>query len=411
MQQAWRFVRRLDTSSGKPYICRMAKLQEGTSNPQWAILHYLHILWKHRLLIGCGSVLPALALIGIIRFQPDMYKVSFVYERPLTESEYNVLLRRFYSSENLGKIAGLLRDKGLVDYAGKLDKAQTEESLEQLISFKVFPAYPRRLQTTDPVVSERIGAFQARLLYVDIRGDSRQDMEVISTVITGNLEGVLPIYDVRTDLKEAIRQVKTQAAAVEDNRFTTSLDLQQEQARLAKMKGLDDGSLAGASSSGSAGSQGGIVLQVTNDPNNRELLPWPYQVRAVQAKIIDLEQGLKVGQERYNYYLKILDLNNRLLSTIEQSLLKYYTVQEFVGFLDEELRQYKDKDDAIADYLRSYIRKTQNRTLINTRAGEKPFVYPVGKDAVRNGVLAFIVLLMVTAFVAVALEYQNERRV
>jgi hypothetical protein len=381
----------------------MTTPQENGGNPLGVVLQYIRILWKHRLLVGCGSLLPALALTSLVYFQASTYKVSFVYERPLTESEYNVLLRRFYSSENLGKISGLLTEKKLMDYAAKLNRAGTEESLQRLISFKVFPAYPRRLQTTDPLVSERISAFQARLLYVDIVGDSKPNMEAISGVITANIESILPVYDVRTDLKEAIRQAKVQVAEIEDHRFSTALDLRQEQDRLTKMKTLDDG----AASPATMASQGGLVLQVTNDPNNLEILPWSYQVRAVHAKIIDLEQGLKADQEKYDYHLKILDLNGKLLANVEQNLLKYYTVQEFVKSLQEELGQQKDTN--VADYLRSYIRKTQNRMAINTRAGEKPIVYPESKGAVRTGALAFIMLLMVTTFIAVALEYQNGR--
>ncbi len=377
------------------------------SSPLGAFLRYIRILWKRRWLVGLGSVLPALVLAGAVHFQTRTYKVSFVYERLLTENEYNVLLRRFYSSENLGKIAGVLRQKGLADYASQFDKAQAEEVLQQLVGFKVFPAYPKRLQTTDPLVSERIGAFQARLLYVDIAGDSRPNTEVISDVITANIENVLPIYDVRTDLKDAIRQAQMQVMDIEDRRFTMSVDLQQEQAKLTAMKKIEDDSAAAGGSLNAVGPQSGIVLQVTNDPNNRELLPWSYQMRSIQAKIIDLQQGLAAGQQRYEYYVRIADLNTRLLDKVEQSLLKSYTIQEFVGFLRQELDQYKD--GGVTDYLRSCIRKTQNRILINTRAGEKPIIYPVGKGTINSGVVAFIVSLMMTSFVAVALEYQNGR--
>ncbi len=383
----------------------MTTPQESTSSPQGAVWQYIRILWKRRIMVGCGSLLPALALAGLMYLQTGAYKATFVYERALTEGEYNVLLRRFYSSENLGKIAGLLRAKGLTDYAGKLDEASTEESLQQLIGFKVFPAYPKRLQTTDPLVSERIAAFQAHLLYVDIRGDSRRNMEAICDIVTANIENVLPVYDIRMDLKEAIRLAKVQVADIEDKRFTMSLDLQREQAKLAQMKKVEEDASAVTSSLSATGPQGGVILQVANDPNNRDLLPWPYQVRSVQAKIIDLEQGLKSDKEKYNYLLKLLALNGRLLKAVEQNLLKYYTAPEFVDYLEEEFRQCKE--EPVRDYLQSYIRKTQNRVLINTRAGERPIVYPVSKEALRNGVLAFLVLLMATGFVAVALEHQN----
>ena len=90
--------------------------------------------------------------------------------------------------------------------------------------------------------------------------------------------------------------------------------------------------------------------------------------------------------------------------------MKYCTAQEFVASLEEELGNCKD--EAVADYLRSCIRKAQSRILVNTRAGEKPLVYPIGKGTVRISSLTFVVLLMVTAFVAVGLEYRRftERR-
>jgi hypothetical protein len=362
-----------------------------------SVLRYLDILWKHKRLIAFGAVLPALVLGALLVLIPHEYKASFAYEWPLTESEYSILQRRFYSAENIGKIVEHLRKKDFTAYARKLAEAESEESREELISFDVFPAYPKRLQTTGPETSEKISEIEAPLLYLDVRGGSKANMEAICAIITDNIENVLPIYNVRADLKETIRQLMTDAAEIEDNRFTISLDLQQEQARLAKMKGVD-GPAAGAA-------QDNLVLQMSNDPNNREMLPWPYQLRAVQSRMIELEEGLKGDQQKLDYYVKILDLNNRILRTVESRLLTEYTVGEFIGYLDGELQQAKDTD--VSDYLRSYIRKTQNLIFVSTRAGEKPIVEPVKRHAVQRTVLTFIVLLMAMTFVAVALEYRE----
>ena len=80
--------------------------------------------------------------------------------------------------------------------------------------------------------------FKARLCYVDITGDSRSDMTAISEVVTDNFENVLPIYDIRNDLKETIQQLKRQAAQIEENRFGLAMDLQKEQTRLKKLSDL-----------------------------------------------------------------------------------------------------------------------------------------------------------------------------
>lgn len=361
------------------------------------IVRYLGLLWRHRILIVCGSLLPALLLGVVLYFWPGRYTATFVYERPLTESEYNVLLRRFYSAENLAKIIGRLRESNVSAYAERLEQAGTEEALEKLIRFTVFPAYPKRLVTTDPATSERISAFQAQLLYVDICGDSKEDMTAVSGAVTGNVENVLPVYEIRNALKESIQEYKVLAAEIEDNRFAQTLDLQKEKDRLGKLRNL------GATPAAMA--DGSVVLEFTDVPKSREFLPLPYQVRAVQSKIIDLEESLNSDEQKYDYYLKIIDLNDELLGVVESSILTPYTVEQFLGHLDGRLRECED--EALADFLKSYIRKTQNLILVNTRAGEKPVVYPVPKRIVGRSVLALVVLLMVTAFAAVALEYRQ----
>ena len=365
-----------------------------------AFLRFGRILWHQRFLLACGSLLPAIVVAMAIHFWSVKYTTTFVYERPLTESEYNVLMRRFYSSENLGKIVARLRESGIVDYAVKLEQAETEQALQRLIQFRVSPAYPTRLQTTDPNTSERIGLFKAKLCYIDIAGGSKSDMSAVSDVVTANFENVLPIYDIRNDLLESIQEFKKLAAEIEDNRFTLTVDLQKEKTRLEKLS-----SLAGAP----AGTDpDNLVLQFTEVDESREFLPLSYQKRAVQSKIIDLQETLSSDEEMYNYYLKVLEVDGRFLGEITKSLLTSYTVQQFLDFLEAQLAACQQVE--LADYMKSYIRKTQNLTLVNTRAGEKPVVYPVSKHLLKRSVLTLVVLGMMTTFIAVALEYEHERR-
>ena len=361
-----------------------------------AFARYVRLLWRRRALLGVGSLLPALLVGLLLSLWPRKYSATFVYERPLAESEYSVLLRRFYSQENLDKIVDRLREKGLTEYAGKL-LAPTERSFERLIRFEVAPMYPKRLQTTDPTTSERISAFQAQLLLIRIMGNSRKEVAGVAGVVTGNVESILPMYEIRKAIKDSIQRFKSRAAEIEDSRFNLMLDLQREKGKLDKLKELDDDS-SGAE---------GVILQFTDVQNSQEFLPLSYQVRAVQSKIIDLEETLTSDGERYDYYLHVLDLNNRLLSRIEESLLTDYTVQQFLDFLGQELLACKD--GAVCDYLKSYIRETQNLILINTRAGENPVVYPVPKYIVKSSALTWIVCLMVAGLAAVLLEYRQER--
>jgi hypothetical protein len=363
-------------------------------------LRYLRLLWERRWLVLGGSLLPALLVASVLSLWPRRYTATFVYERPLTESEYSVLQRRFYSQENLDKIIGRLQERGLTRYVQQLDQARTQQSFDSLIRFEVSPMYPRRLQTTDPCTSEKISGFKARLLSVKVFGNSEGEVAEIATVVTGNIESVLPIYDIRNHLKESLQKLRTDAAKIEDDRFKLSIDLQKEKAKLEKLKALE---VAPAEAL-----QGGLVLQFNNVQKSREYLPLSYQVQAMQSKIVDLQETLVSNTEKYNFYLQVLDLNNRLLGKIEESLLTYYTAQEYLGFLGEQLLACKEQ--TLCDHLKSYIRNTENLVLVNTRAGEKPVVYPMPKGAVKNGALTFILFLMLATFSAVLLEHRRERR-
>jgi hypothetical protein len=374
--------------------------REESSYREPGILRYLRLLWERRLLILSGSLLPAFLVALILYLLPRKYTATFVYERPLAESEYSVLLRRFYSQENLDKIVGRLQEQGLTNYVQQLDQARTQQSFERLIRFEVSPMYPKRLQTTDPCTSEKISAFKARLLSIKVCGDSEDEVANVAGVVTGNIESVLPIYDIRNHLKESLQKLRSDAADIEDNRFKLSVDLQKEKAKLEKLKALEGAPAETA--------QGSVVLEFRDVEKSHDYLPLSYQVRAVQSKIIDLQETLTNNTEKYNFYLQVLDLDNRLLGKIEESLLTYYTAQQYLGFLGEQLLACKDQP--VSDRLKSYIRKTENLVLVNTRAGEKPVVYPMSKGVVKNSVLTFILFLMVAMFVAVLLEHRRERR-
>ena len=357
-------------------------------------MRYACLLWKHKLLIAMVSMVPTAVVALALSLWPRKYTATLVYERPLAESRYSVLLQRFYSQENLDKIADRLREQGLTDYAQRLDKARVRQSFGRLVRFEVSPMYPRRLQTTDPATSTQISAFQARLLFVQVFGDSEPGVRKFATMVTANIESVLPIYEIRNDLKESIQKYRLLAAEIEDTRFALTLDLEKERKKLEKLKAIDAAPSEAVPDS--------IVLQFNDVQNSREFLPLSYQVRAVQSRIIDLQETLANNARKYAFYLQVLDLDDRLLSRIEESVLTYCTAGQFMDFLTQQLQACEE--DALSDYLKSTLRKTENLMLVNTRAGEKPVVYPMRKGVVRNSGLAFVVSLMVALFAAVLAE-------
>lgn len=364
-----------------------------------AALVYLSLLWRYSLVIAALSLGPAVAVALLLVLWPSQYVAASVYERQLSESQYSVLQQRFFSQENLDKIIFHLRGRGLEKYARRLDKARGRQSFGKLIRFGVSPMYPRRLQTTDPNTSTQISNFQARLLYVTVFGGSEDQVLTTGAIVTNNLENILPLYDIRNGLKESIQEYKRLAAEIEDKRFALTVDLQREQARLLKLKSVD----GIASQPG----QDNIVLQFNDIKSSSEFLPLSYQVLAVHSRIIDLEESVAGDAEKYAYYLKVLDVSDRLLNRIESSLLTDYTVGQFLESLREQLKT--SQDAAVTDYLQSYMRRTENLVQMSTRAGEKPAVYVVSRSIVKNSILAFVVFLMIALLTSVLLEYRRQQ--
>lgn len=391
-------------------------------------LQYLRLLWDRRRLILGGSLLPAVLVALVLHLWPGKYTTTFFYERPLTESDYSVLQRRFFSQENLDKIIGRLQEQGLTRFAGRLDRARALQSFDKLIRFEVAPTYPKRLPTTDPCTSEKISAFKTKLLSLEVFGASPEEVAGVSAVVTGNIETILPLYDIRNHLKESLGKLRGDAAKIEEDRFRLTMDLQKEKAKLEQLKAADG-------DPGTAG-QGGVVLQFNVDrgrdalpsfarvrtapPKSAErqetlapaadkydyyeFLPLPYQVRAAQSKIIDLQETLRGDIQKRDFYVQATELDQRLLAKIEESLLIYYTAPQYLGYLGEQLPACKDP--MVADYLRSCVRKMENLVLVNTRAGEKPVVHPVSKEISRSSALTFVLGLMATGFAAVLLGHR-----
>jgi len=81
---------------------------------------------------------------------------------------------------------------------------------------------------------------------------------------------------------------------------------------------------------------------------------------------------------------------------------------QYFDFLDEDLAACENP--AITDYLKSYIRGTENLVLANTPAGEKPVVYPASRHLAATTALVFVVGLMVSVFAAVLLGCRHEPR-
>jgi len=359
----------------------------------------LGILWKWKYLIILGTVLPVVAVGLIVFFWPRDYSMTFVYEQSLTEKDYDMLLGRFESAENLNKVVNRLRENGLGEYAEKLAEAHKNQSLEKMVSYEVSPHYTKRLQTTDPTTSEQISSLQANLLHLTIIARPQKDVSAIAAVITDNFESIVPLYSVKKEINNTIVRYKETIADIEQNKFGLEFDLDKEKGTLAKLKNIQADDFSNK--------QDNVILQFNDVKASSEYLPLPYQIQAVESRIINLEETILGNQQIHDYYQSVLHLNEKLFSKIKDEMSSYYSIGQFHSFLVGLLEDYQGQETA--DYLKSYIKRIENIIMLANRAvTENPPVYPVRKRIVVKTVFTFLVLLMTTIFVSILLEYVRE---
>ena len=357
------------------------------------LIDYFRVLWKWKYFIILFTVLPTLIIFLIFNFLPRDYKITYIYDtridkvlpkvlyresegikesyqllaqskQELFEMNSKILLDQFYSKENLDKIAARLRDNGLDIYAQGISKSQIQLEISSTTST------------------------------LTITGNSEQDVQKISSIVRDDFEKVIPIYTVREELKNIIAGFNTKMADIKENSFSMELELERKRAILKKMKNLPPSDPNKTIS--------GIILQIDNISQNSEYLPLAYQMQAIDANIIAIEETINTNQKKYNYYKNLISFNEKLFDEVKNKTSSYYTIQEFQSFLDNMMDDYAEKE--LAEYLSAYTKRIENMISTNTPITDKPSVHPTPKDTVKKSMVSFVVLLIITSFIAFLLE-------
>jgi hypothetical protein len=359
------------------------------------LIDYFMVLWKHKTFIFLATVLPAL-IVGITLFLgPRDYTITFTYNMGLDEKAFKVLEDKFYSTENIEKLAGNLQKKRFEEYTKELMEAKTIEDLKALVSFEVSPSYFEAAKSTEAKNVEELQKIQearGTLLVMRVGSNSEENIREIASIFRNNFEEIIPLYAEREDLNRNIIIFKEKMAAIEETRYTLNLQLERKKTTLENLKKL--------------GSEGldklpgdNIVLQFNNVGDSSAYLPLPYQMQAAETQIINLEEQIRANKELYAYYLSLLKLDEKLFSYADKTMPSDYTIGQFCLFLTETLAGYKDNEQ-IADYLNAYIKRIENKIASALPLVEKPNVYSIAKGIVKKSGMVLAVSLMISIFAA-----------
>ena len=382
------------------------------------LIDYLGVLCKRKCFILLGSIIPALLVGLIIFFLPRHYTITYTYDVEdqlrnqfarrttvdisnwnLSGKNYDVLLSRFYSRENLSKITTRSRQEGFGQYAESISRAIELKGLENLVKLEVLPSHIdlNEVDQRDPAKLEQIRQLEAQLLNVTITVTSLKDISIISLVIRDNLENIIPVYLIAEQLSVGMRGLRANMADIEKEKFALQLVLDKSEAILAKLKK--------AKTEPADRTASDIMLQF--DVGGRsEYLPIEYQIQTAESKTIQLEETAKYNEEKYKYYEDLLSLNERLLAQIRSRSSSAYTIHQFQSFLIELTKEFEQQElkDYLKDYLSSYVKGVENRIAVSAPVTEEPRIYAVSRGIVKKTTIVFAVLLMLTTLAAFLLE-------
>jgi len=381
------------------------------------LMDYFMVIWKRKWFILVGSIVPVLITGLIIYFLPRDYTITYMYDvkdqmamikdqtkdKPtmdvsnwnLNEKNYDVLVSRFYSKENLDRIVNKLQQNDLNKYAELINNARGEKELDKLLVFEVLPPFIDIAKTkeTDSAKLEELRLLEAQLLNITIITSSEKDIYKISSVIRKNFETMIPIYHVADQLNVAIIKIRTEMADIQENKFLLQLALGKNKNILTKLKDIKTETLNKPESD--------IRLQF--DVGGRsEYLPIEYQVQTAESRIIQIEETIKNNEKKYEYYKSLLSLNQKLLIEVKSKALSHDTMQQFHSFLLKSAKKIEKEE--LKNYLNSYIKKIENRIAVNIPVIENPKVYPVAKGTVKKSAIVFAIALMISVFAAFLLE-------
>jgi len=351
-------------------------------------------------------------VVGLAIFTgPRDYKIAYTYNMGLDEKGFKVLEDKFYSTENLEKLAEKLQASGFNEYAKRLAGTGTEEGLRKFVTFEISPSYFEAIKPSKAKDLDELQKFQearGSLLAMQVGAQSKEEIRQIASVCRENFEQVIPLYSAGEELNNKIISSKGIMANIEEARYTLDLELGRKKVTLEKLKKSGSEDLDKLPID--------IILQFNIEPSKAEdldelqnfqnvggnsaYLPLPYQVQAAETQIINLEEQIRANKEKYDYSASLLKLNEKLFSYVKKVMPSYSTLEQFHSFLTNTLAGYNENNQQLLDYLKAYIKRIENKIANVIPLVERPKVYPIAKGTVKKSAIVFAVALMISVFAA-----------
>lgn len=356
-------------------------IDEKAGNDEIKLIDLCLVLWKRKLFILLATVLPTLCLAGALILGPQKYQTTYVFDVndwQLNEKKLHLLYGQFYSKESLTRIAQKLKP--------------------YISSLKDQPAFEGR-NLEKRIQLQETGRSSLHLTVTD---NSIENARSLGTIACNTITDFALLPIIQEEMYSTLKELNRLLADFERNRFDLQLNLNYTAETLQALKKL--------SVSTPAASHENITLQLDHNEQQLYYLPLSYQIQAAESKRIELEETIKINNEKYNYYKDLVDLNNKVLLELNTKLSSDYTTDQFLAFLTGLLSSTEKPQ--LKDYLSSYARTIENKISASKSVSERSKIISLNQGIAKKLSFVFSACLALSMLISfwMAVAVRNKTR-
>ncbi|MDJ0835916.1 MAG: hypothetical protein QNK37_05320 [Acidobacteriota bacterium] len=372
------------------------------------LFHLIHALWIHKFKIAAATLLPALAFGMFTYLGPRTWSLDLLYHLPLEAVSYKKLSDRFYSPENITRIADALKRDGHTGLAEELLTAEGKAGLQPMIRLNILPGYidfenKERLKISlerswaDNIT--KLEKLRSELLSVHLRGAGSESLTALSGQVRHNFSQELPLYLIHDQLRSNRLTLNARLGQIEGNRFEARQELLLNERIRNNLENI--------SKDGTRGMDAMTVnfedLKFEDPQQTLAFLPLPAQKSLLDAMIVRRRAAVEADEAEHAYRTAMLALTDELIEAVAAKMTPGYTLDAYRADLDKRIAAL-DSEEA-TDFLKTHIRYVENLALGYRAMTNQDKPIPLPRGTIGKTLFAAVVMLILSVLVVSIAEY------
>jgi len=315
------------------------------------------------------------------------------------------MVDRFYSKENIDRLAEAMTVKGLTEAAGLLQEQETRAQLANILRLGATPNYIDYSQKQNLKLSfertwaeniEKLEQLTAEFLTLDAEGFSKEEIPDVLSILRTNFESQLPLYRILDDWFSQKTAIQKRLSERDALRQSLILELQLLENTLASLLALPSSGIPNNYQ---------IQLQLVPNDTTEPFLPLPLAIHKYQTQIAEKKELMQHRERRFT-----LDtLYDYLLSQMIQAAREQIDGQGSLDSLSLYLETFIEAQEhtEAREYLSSHLRHIQSVGLQDHALTRHASTFPVAKGTIQKTVFLFCLLFIAGIFILSIKDFIN----